>query len=69
MLGWHPHVHAIATRGGWDAEGKFVPMPFVSTVAAETLFRHKVITLLRDEGLSTASSWAPPVSAGVVTAS
>ena len=28
-------MHAIATRGGWDAEGGFVPMPFVSTIAAE----------------------------------
>jgi len=46
-------VHAIATRGGWDAEGSFVPMPFVSTTAAERLFRHKVITLLRDEDLLT----------------
>jgi hypothetical protein len=53
MLGWPPHVHAIATRGGWDAEGQFVPMSFVSTAAAEQLFRHEVITLLRDEGLLT----------------
>jgi hypothetical protein len=52
-LDWHPHVHAIATRGGWDAEGRFVPMPFVSTAAAEKLFRHKVISLLRDEELLT----------------
>ena len=27
--------------------------PFVSTVAAERLFRHKVIAMLRDEGLLT----------------
>ncbi|HXT51849.1 MAG TPA: hypothetical protein VN811_12450 [Thermoanaerobaculia bacterium] len=26
-------------------------MPFVDTVAAERLFRHQVIALLRDEGL------------------
>lgn len=51
MLGWHAHVQAIATRGGWDHEGRFVPMPFVSTAAAERLFRHKVITLLRDAEL------------------
>jgi len=63
MLGWHPHVHAIATRGGWDTEGSFVPMPFVSTTAAERLFRHKVITLLRDEELSvtaTTRMWPAP---------
>jgi hypothetical protein len=43
MLGWRPHVHAIATRGGWEAEGTFAPMPFVNTAAAERLYRHKVI--------------------------
>jgi hypothetical protein len=51
MLGWHPHVHAIATRGGWDAEGCFMPMAFVSTTAAERLFRHRVIVTLRDAEL------------------
>ena len=51
LLGWHPHVHAIASRGGWDREGRWVPVPFVDTVAAERLFRHQVIALLRDEGL------------------
>ena len=51
MLGWHPHVHALATRGGWDREGRHLPMPFVSTAAAEKLFRHKVITLLREAEL------------------
>jgi hypothetical protein len=53
MLGWHPHVHAIASRGGWAADGSFTPVPFVDAKAAEQLFRHKVITLLRDEGLLT----------------
>ena len=49
MLDWHPYVHAIVTRGGWDAEVRLVPMPSVSTAAAEKLFRHKVIAMLRDE--------------------
>ncbi|MGH9382054.1 MAG: transposase [Thermoanaerobaculia bacterium] len=35
LLGWHPHVHAIASRGGWDADGKWVPVPFVGTGEAE----------------------------------
>ena len=51
LLGFHPHVHAIASRGGWDREGRWVPVPFVDAVAAERLFRHQVIALLRDEGL------------------
>ena len=48
ILGWHPHVHTIASRGGWAADGSFTPVPFVDAKAAEQLFRHKVITLLRD---------------------
>ena len=53
ILGWHPQVHTIASRGGWAADGSFTPVPFVDAKAAEQLFRHKVITLLRDEGLLT----------------
>ena len=53
MLGWHPHVHAIASRGGWAADGSFTPVPFVDATGAEQLFGHQVITLLRDEGLLT----------------
>ncbi|MGH9380571.1 MAG: IS91 family transposase, partial [Thermoanaerobaculia bacterium] len=51
LLGWHPHAHAIASRGGWDADGQWVPVPFVGTGEAERLFQHRVIALLRDQGL------------------
>jgi len=47
----HPHVHAIATRGGWDRDGTWHPVPYLDEHAAERLFRHKVIKLLRDAGL------------------
>jgi len=50
-LDWHPHVHAMATRGGWDAEGRFVSIPFVSTVAVERLFRAEVLRRLLDKEL------------------
>ena len=49
LLEWSPHVHALVSRGGWDREGAWVPVPFVDARAAELLFRHKVITLLRAE--------------------
>ena len=52
-LGLHPHVHAVAPRGGWDSDGRWVPVPFVDTDAAERLFRHKVLSLLKQEGLLT----------------
>ncbi|HVS04243.1 MAG TPA: transposase [Thermoanaerobaculia bacterium] len=50
-LAWHPHVHAIVPRGGWDRDGRWTPLPFVDPVAAERLFRHRVLNLLRAEGL------------------
>ena len=46
-LNIHPHVHALVTRGGWLACGQWVPVPYVDTTAAEKLFRHKVIRLLK----------------------
>jgi hypothetical protein len=50
-LNWHPHVHALVTRGGWDREGVWTPVPFVDGEAAALLFRHKVFGFLKREGL------------------
>jgi hypothetical protein len=46
-----PHVHALGTRGGWTDSGEWVPVPYVDEGAAEELFRHKVLGLLRHRGL------------------
>jgi len=48
---FHPHVHAMVSRGGWTAGGEWTPVPFVDEHSAELLFRHKVMRLLQDEGL------------------
>jgi hypothetical protein len=48
---WHPHVHALVSRGGWTREGEWVPVPYVDEHAAELVFRHRVISLLQEEGL------------------
>jgi hypothetical protein len=45
------HLHALASRGGWDRDGVWHPVPYVDERAAELLFRQKVVTLLSDEGL------------------
>ena len=50
-LAWNPHIHALATRGGWDQDGHWVPVPFIDGEAAAALFRHKVFTSLQAEGL------------------
>ena len=51
LANWHPHVHAIVSRGGWTRGGKWIPVAFVDEASAELLFRHKVMRLLQDEGL------------------
>ena len=38
-LAFSPHIHALATRGGWTHDGRWVPVPFVDTDAAEKLFQ------------------------------
>jgi len=48
---FHPHVHALASRGGWTISGEWIPVPYVDEGAAERLFRHKVLALLRRRGL------------------
>ena len=44
-------MHALVSRGGWGRDGTWVPVPYVDAKAAELLFRHKVIALLRGEEL------------------
>ncbi len=48
---WLPHVHGIVSRGAWDRQGHWRPVPYVDTQAAERLFRHKVFTFLKQEEL------------------
>ena len=52
-LTWNPHVHALVTRGGWNHEGAWTPLPYVDQSAAADLLRHKVFHFLRAEGLLT----------------
>ena len=51
LANWHPHVHAIVSRGGWTRDGEWIPVAFVDEHSAELLYRHKVMRLLQDEGL------------------
>ena len=50
-LAWSPHVHALASRGGWDRDGTWHPVPYIDEKAAEMLFRQKVLAILDQEGL------------------
>jgi len=61
LLNHNPHVHAIAPRGGWDEDGKWVPVPYLDRGVAERLFRGKVLAicegLLSDERARLLMSW------------
>ncbi len=50
-INFHPHVHAVVSRGGWTKAGDWVPVAYVDPHSAELLFRHKVLSLLRRSGL------------------
>ena len=51
FLGWHPHIHALVSRGVWSPDGTWVPVPYVDMRAAELLFRHKILAFLKAEDL------------------
>jgi len=59
---FHPHVHALVSRGGWTRDGKWTPVPYVDEHSAELLFRHKVMRLLQDEGLLSEERSEPLLS-------
>ncbi|MEX1245853.1 MAG: transposase [Thermoanaerobaculia bacterium] len=50
-VNFHPHVHAIASRGGWRKDGTWVPVAHADPGAAEKVFRHHVLSFLRKRGL------------------
>jgi hypothetical protein len=47
----HPHTHCLASRGVWNDERQWTPFPYIDTNAAEKLFRHKIIYLLKNKDL------------------
>lgn len=51
LLEWSPHLHALVSRGAWDRAGRWRPVPYVDTRAAELLYRDKVLAFLEQEGL------------------
>ena len=35
MGNFHPHVHALVSRGGWTRNGEWTPVPYVDEHSAE----------------------------------
>ena len=45
------HTHCLVSRGVWNANGQWIPVPYIDTNAAEKLFRHKILHFLERKGL------------------
>ena len=45
-LNLHPHVHALAGRGVWSADGSFEAIPALDTLRLMLLFRHRLLKSL-----------------------
>jgi hypothetical protein len=41
---WHPHVHALVSRGGWTPNREWVPLPYVDEHAAELVFTDPAVS-------------------------
>lgn len=48
---FHPHVQALATRGGWNAQGEWIPVPYLDRRKVEELCRYRVLELLKSKQL------------------
>ena len=47
----HPHAHCLVSRGLWNTDRLWIPLPYIDTNAAEKLFRHKTLHFLKRKGL------------------
>ena len=53
LLNFHPHLHVMATDGGFTQDGAFHPLPTMSLAPIEELLRNRVLEMLRRKGLLT----------------
>jgi hypothetical protein len=44
-------VHCLASRGLWNTDGQWIPVPYIDANAAEKLFRSKIFRFLKRKGL------------------
>jgi len=51
LLNFHPHVHILATDGGFRPDGSFRHLPRFNSRHLERLFQAEVLRMLMDKGL------------------
>lgn len=49
QLRWYPHFHTLVLEGGFDAEGRFVSIPFSGLQAITEAFRRRELALIADK--------------------
>jgi len=50
LANWQPHIHALATAGVVDRQGRFTSIDSPPSAVAEQMFRRRVIKRLMDQG-------------------
>jgi hypothetical protein len=50
-MDFHPHLHALVADGLFTETGLFYVLPECSLGPLNELFRHRVITMLKEKGL------------------
>ncbi len=50
LANWQPHIHALATAGVVDRQGRFTPLVTPPSPVAEEMFRRRVLRMLVDRG-------------------
>ena len=62
-LGWNPHLHTLASEGGWSEDGVFEPLSLFDDETLAELFRHEVFKMLlaceriAESTIQTMMSW------------
>ena len=58
LLNFHPHLHAVCSRGVFDRKGKFHPADDLDFAPLEELFREVTLRMMLKEGKITLSGAA-----------
>jgi hypothetical protein len=48
---WYPHLHLLMTEGGFDKNGKFIPVEFIPAEAFRKKWQYEVLTRLKKAGV------------------
>ena len=50
LLNFYPQLHGMVTRGGFSADGTFLPVPRIPSRVLTRVFAHHILAMLKKEG-------------------